>query len=181
MIRDVGEDPLSPALRDIERGRGGGGARTALDTRWLRLLCLVCWCRGEALKVKKRPLRLSSRNECYPSSIFKPSLGRREIYLSLLSGIRKRNIIFIKAHVQEIRIQNNRIKINNGKLFSFLLEIYSEIQNSQITVYFLRAGICYVMKRKAGKCHHVKNHPRWFNQSAAAASLGFEWHRLLFL
>ena len=116
MIRDVGEDPLSPALRDIERERG---ARTALDKRWLRLLCLVCWCRGEALKVKKRPLRLSSRNECCPSSIFKPSLGRREIYLSPLSGIRKRNIIFIKAHVQEIRIQNNRIKINNGKSFFF--------------------------------------------------------------
>ena len=61
-LRDVEEDPLSPALRDIERG--GGGTRTALDTRWLRLLCLVCWCRGEALKVKKRPLRLSSTNEC---------------------------------------------------------------------------------------------------------------------
>ena len=29
MIRDVGEDPLSPALRDIERE-----GRTALDTRW---------------------------------------------------------------------------------------------------------------------------------------------------
>ena len=25
MIRDVGEDPLSPALRDIEREGGGGG------------------------------------------------------------------------------------------------------------------------------------------------------------
>ena len=25
MIRDVGEDPLSPALRDIEREREGGG------------------------------------------------------------------------------------------------------------------------------------------------------------
>ena len=24
MIRDVGEDPFSPALRDIERERGGG-------------------------------------------------------------------------------------------------------------------------------------------------------------
>ena len=77
MIRDVGKDPLSPALRDIERERG---ARTALETRWLRVLCVVCWCRGEALKVKKLPLRLSSRNECYPSPIFKPSLGRREIY-----------------------------------------------------------------------------------------------------
>ena len=43
MIRDREEDPLSPALRDIEREReGGGGGRTALDTR----------CRGEALKVK---------------------------------------------------------------------------------------------------------------------------------
>ena len=30
MIRDVGEDPLSPALRDIERERR---AKTALDTR----------------------------------------------------------------------------------------------------------------------------------------------------
>ena len=49
MIRDVGEDPLSPALRDIKRERE---AKTALETRWLRLLCLVCWCRGEALKVK---------------------------------------------------------------------------------------------------------------------------------
>ena len=77
MIRDVEKDPLSPALRDIERERG---ARTALETRWLRVLCVVCWCRGEALKVKKLPLRLSSRNECYPSPIFKPSLGRREIY-----------------------------------------------------------------------------------------------------
>ena len=28
MIRDVGKDPLSPTLRDIERG----GARTTLDT-----------------------------------------------------------------------------------------------------------------------------------------------------
>ena len=67
MIRDVGEDPLSPALRDIERERGREGeggreregergrerkARTALDTRWSRLLCVVCWCRGEAPKVK---------------------------------------------------------------------------------------------------------------------------------
>ena len=56
MIKDVGEDPLSPALRDIEgererEGEGGRererererGARTALDTRWLRLLCVVCW------------------------------------------------------------------------------------------------------------------------------------------
>ena len=50
MIRDMGEDPLSPALRDIERG--GGGGKTALDTRWLRFVCVVCWCRGEALKVK---------------------------------------------------------------------------------------------------------------------------------
>ena len=49
MIRNVGEDLLSPALRDIARERG---ARTALDTPWLRLLCVVCWCRGEALKVK---------------------------------------------------------------------------------------------------------------------------------
>ena len=49
MIRNEGEDPLSPALRDIQRERG---ARTALETRWLRLLCLVCWCRGEAVKVK---------------------------------------------------------------------------------------------------------------------------------
>ena len=59
MIKDVGEDPLSPALRDIEGERERGretererGARTALDTRWLRLLSVVCWCRGEALKVK---------------------------------------------------------------------------------------------------------------------------------
>ena len=36
MIRDVGENPLLPALRDIERERG---ATTALDTRWLRPLC----------------------------------------------------------------------------------------------------------------------------------------------
>ena len=77
MIRDVGENPLSPALRDIERERG---ATTAQDRRWLRHLCVVCWCRGEALKVKKPPLRLSSRNECYPSPIFKPSLRRRKIY-----------------------------------------------------------------------------------------------------
>ena len=27
MIRDVGEDPLSPALRDIEREREGGGGQ----------------------------------------------------------------------------------------------------------------------------------------------------------
>ena len=81
MIRDVGEDPLSPAVRDIEREREREReARTALDTRWLRLLCLVCWCRGEALEVKNLPLRLSATNECYPSPIFKPSLGRREIY-----------------------------------------------------------------------------------------------------
>ena len=120
MIRDVGKDPLSPALRDIERERG---ARTALETRWLRVLCVVCWCRGEALKVKKLPLRLSSRNECYPSPIFKPSLGRREIYplyLSPLGRIGKRNI-FIKVHVQEICIQNSTIKmkIRNSFFFSF--------------------------------------------------------------
>ena len=36
MIRDVGENPLSPALRDIERERA---ATTAQDTRWLRPLC----------------------------------------------------------------------------------------------------------------------------------------------
>ena len=51
MIRDVGEDPLSPALRDIQRERERE-ARTTLDTLWLRVLCVVCWCRGEALKVK---------------------------------------------------------------------------------------------------------------------------------
>ena len=57
-LTDVGENPLSTALRDIERERERErerGARTALDTRWLRLLCVVCWCRGEALKVKKLP------------------------------------------------------------------------------------------------------------------------------
>ena len=54
MIRDVGEDPLPPALRDIEREREGvgGGAELHYHTRWLRLLYVVCWCRGEALKVK---------------------------------------------------------------------------------------------------------------------------------
>ena len=84
MIRDVGEDPLSPALRDIERGREKERererereARTALDTRWLRLLCVVCWCRGEALKVKNF---LTTKFKKRASPIFKPSLGRREIY-----------------------------------------------------------------------------------------------------
>ena len=56
MIRDVGEDSLSPALRDIDREReregGGGRGRSALDKLWLRLLCVVCRCRGGALKVK---------------------------------------------------------------------------------------------------------------------------------
>ena len=134
MIRDVGKDPLSPALRDIERDRG------ALETRWLRVLCVVCWCRGEALKVKKLPLRLSSRNECYPSPIFKPSLGRREIYplyLSPLGGIGKRNIIFIKAHVQEIRIQNSRIKIKISKSFFFPFEnIFSLTKFADHSVFF---------------------------------------------
>ena len=130
MIRDVGEDPLSPALRDIERERerGGGGGRTALDTRWLRLLCLVCWCKGEALKVKKLPLRLSSRNECYPSPIFKPTLGRREIYPPVPLPLRRHCKEKHKAHVQEIRIQNSGIKIKISKSFFFLLKIHSARQ-----------------------------------------------------
>ena len=155
MIRDVGEDPLSPVLCDLDRGRegerergrererererGGGGGRTTLDTRWLRLLCLVCWCRGEALKVKKLPLRLSSRNACYPSPIFKPGLEREEIYPYLfpLGGIGKRNIIFIKAHVQEVRIQNRRIKTKISKSFFFSFEnIFSLTKFAHHTVCF---------------------------------------------
>ena len=67
MIREVGEDPLSPALRDIERE---GGARTALDTRWLRLLCLVCWCGGEALKVKKTSFTTKFKKQVLPVANF---------------------------------------------------------------------------------------------------------------
>ena len=37
------------------------------------------WCRGEALKVRKRTLRLSAGVACCAPPIFKPSLGRREI------------------------------------------------------------------------------------------------------
>ena len=144
MIKDVGEDPLCPALRDIEgeREREGEGGRERERERERGQNCTrhtvvtpsLC-----GLLVKRRsaegqkfPLRLSSRNECYPSPIFKPSLGRREIYplyLSPLGGIGKRNIIFIKAHVQEIRIQNSRIKIKISKSFFFLLKIYSALQN----------------------------------------------------
>ena len=66
-LRDVGEDPLSPALRDMERARG---ARTAPDTRWLRLLCLVCWCRGEALKVKKASFTTKFKKQVLPVANF---------------------------------------------------------------------------------------------------------------
>ena len=51
MIRGVGEDTLSPTLRDIEREReeGHNGTRHTVVTP---SLCGVCWCSSEALKVK---------------------------------------------------------------------------------------------------------------------------------
>ena len=48
------------------------------DIRWLRNLRAVCWCRDEALKVRKLPLRLSAGVVCRPPPIFKRNLGRRK-------------------------------------------------------------------------------------------------------
>ena len=45
---------------------------------------VVCWCGGEALKVIILPLRLSEGVVCCTPTIFKPILGRKEIYLPLL-------------------------------------------------------------------------------------------------
>ena len=42
---------------------------------------VVCWCGGEALKVIILPLRLSEGVVCCTPTIFKPILGRKEIYL----------------------------------------------------------------------------------------------------
>ena len=39
---------------------------------------MLNWCRGEAPKVRKLPLRLSAGIVCCPPPIFKPSLGRRK-------------------------------------------------------------------------------------------------------
>ena len=55
------------------------------DIRWLCNLRAVCWCRGEVLNVRKLPLRQSAGVVCCPLPIFKPSLGRWEIYPSVLS------------------------------------------------------------------------------------------------
>ena len=52
----------------------------------LRNLRAVCWCRGEALKVRKLPLRLSAGVVCRPPPIFKPSLGRREKVAEKVGG-----------------------------------------------------------------------------------------------
>ena len=41
---------------------------------------VVCWCGGEALKVIILPLRLSEGVVCCTPTIFKPILGRKEIY-----------------------------------------------------------------------------------------------------
>ena len=46
------------------------------DIRWSRNLRAVCWCRGEALKVRKLPLRLSAGVVCRPPPVFKRNLGR---------------------------------------------------------------------------------------------------------
>ena len=48
------------------------------DIRWSRNLRAVCWCRGEALKVRKLPLRLSAGVVCRPPPVFKRNLGRRK-------------------------------------------------------------------------------------------------------
>ena len=175
MIRDVGENPLSPALRDIERERG---ATTAQDTRWLRHLCVVCWCRGEALKVKKLPLRLSSRNECYPSPIFKTKFkeeGDLPPFTSPLFAVLERETLSLSRRTYKkfaFKIVESKSKLPNP--FSFLLKIYSALQNSQITVYFFVGGKLFRNKTRAGKCHHVEIIRGGFNQSAAATSLGFE-------
>ena len=116
---------------------------------------MACWCRGEALKVKKPPLRLSSRNECYPSPIFKPSLGRREIYppvpLPSRRDWKEKHYLY-----QGARTRNSHSKLVESKSklatpFSFLLKIYSALQNSQITVYFFAGGNLLRNKTKGGK------------------------------
>ena len=101
------------------------GARTAPDTRWLRLLCLVCWCRGEALKVRNFLYDYVQETSVTRGQFLNQVLGGGRFtpkYLSLLGGIGKRNIIFIKANVQEIRIQNSGIKIKISKSFFFSFE-----------------------------------------------------------
>ena len=75
----------------------------------------------------------------------------RPLYPTPLGGIGKRNIIFLKAHEQEIRIQNSGIKIKIANPFSFLLKIYSALQNSQITVYLFAGGNLLRDKTKGGK------------------------------
>ena len=78
-----------------------------------------------------------------------------EIYppvpLPSLSGIGKRNIIFIKEHVPEIRIQNSGIKIKISNSFSFLLKIYLALQNFADQSIFFAGGNLLRNKTKGGK------------------------------
>ena len=140
MIRDVGEDPLSPALRDIERERGGaGGQNSTRHTVVTPSLCGMLVSRRSA-EGQKLPLRLRSRNKCYPSPIFKPSLGRRGDLpncTSPLSAGLEREAFFLSRCTYKkfaFKIVESKSKLANH--FSFLLKIYSALQNSQITVYF---------------------------------------------
>ena len=86
MIRDVGEDPLSPALRDIQRERERGQNCT----------------RDTVVSAGLERETLSSSRRTYKKFAFK--------------------------------IVESKSKLANP--FSFLLKIYSDLQNSQITVYF---------------------------------------------
>ena len=65
MIRDVGEDPLSPALRDIERERGQNCTRNTVVTPSLSgMLVLRRGAEGEntsfTTKFKKRVLPVAN-------------------------------------------------------------------------------------------------------------------------
>ena len=73
------------------------------------------------------------------------------MYLSPLGGIGKRNIIFIKAHVQEISIQNTGIKIKISNSFFFVWKyIYPyKIRRSQRI--FFAGGNLLRNKTKGGK------------------------------
>ena len=95
---------------------------------------------------------------------------------------KEKHYLYQGAHTRNSH-SNNRIKIKISKSFFFSFENIFRLTKfaDHSALIFLRAGICYVIKQRRENVITWKIIRGGFNQSAAATSLGFEWHRLLFL